>query len=154
MEPEQKLREHEVEVARLLCEEPKTFLADCCRLAMMTRCCENETRVDWIPPHDCTGGEELMNANDRKRAGKYDDKKQGFDDGGQEYPGPEYAWREGEPELVGCEPGATLLDHFAGLAMKQILAAPIIAPTPQHLAEEAYEYARAMVAEKRRLEGL
>lgn len=67
-----------------------------------------------------------------------------------------------------AEPGLTLLDHFAGLAMQAIVTHAKInrcgdfvaddcllqhANAPRFAAQTAYEFAQAMIAEKRRLEG-
>ncbi len=79
-----------------------------------------------------------------------------FDDGGPAYPqNAEWGTATPVPE------GMTLLDWFAGRAMQGILSNPtwnginLAFDDDVHgtAARTAYTYARAMVAEKRRLEG-
>ena len=75
------------------------------------------------------------------------------DDGGPAYP------HDGQANYTG---GMTLLDWFAGMALVAFLPAdprsnPFLSPPgrrtlPEWIAKDAYDYAAAMIAEKRRRE--
>ncbi len=80
-----------------------------------------------------------------------------IDTGGPAYPTAQMVYKtlpHGAETIKAGEPGLSLLDHFAGLAMASILQTiagirPCDIPAMCH---DAYGIARAMLAEKRRLE--
>ncbi len=75
------------------------------------------------------------------------------DDGGPAFPHQEHSVETGRP-LCASDRGISLWDYMAGQALAGLLASGEHTDcTPAEYAHDAYNYADAMIAEKRRREG-
>lgn len=71
-----------------------------------------------------------------------------MNDGGPAFPG-ESQKRNSQGEWNEADwPGMSLLDHYAGEALKGFVSNFIGSLTPQQLAEKAFDQAEAMIAER------